>query len=92
MADELTSPEQIENEDHARAEALEPQSAGHTWIESLAETFNPFEYLFEEPSAGLVLLVLSAGVVAILFLAGGLWSALQEALFGGGPPQGLGLK
>jgi hypothetical protein len=41
---------------------------------------------------GLAARLVRAGVVAIVFVAGGLWSALQEALFGGGPPQGLGLK
>lgn len=92
MADELTPQEQNEGNGEAYAATLLPQSAGETSMNGLAESFNPIEALeivFEEPGAGLMAI---AGFVVIMFIAAGLWSAVQELLFGGGPPQGLGLK
>jgi hypothetical protein len=91
----LASQEQIENEDEAQVAALQRRSAGDTFTNGLAEIFNPLEALevvVEEPKAGLVFLVVIAGLAAIAFIAGGIWSAVRELLFGGGPPMGLGLR
>ena len=94
MADKLTQGK-IGNDDEAHAATPRPRSASDTFTNALAEIFNPLEaveVVFEEPRAGLVFLALVTGVCAIAFIAGGLWSAVQELPFGGGPPMGLGLK
>jgi len=87
VADELTSQEQIEDDDAT----VQRPGFGDTFM----EIFNPLEaveVVFEDPRAGLVVLVVVAGVCAVAFIACGVWSAVQELLFGGGPPMGLGLK
>ena len=92
MADELTLQEQTENDGEAHAATVLSQSAGETSMNGLVEIFNPVEALeivFEEPGVGLMAI---ACLVVIMFIAGGLSSVVQELLFGGGPPQGLGLK
>ena len=92
MADELTSREKIEDDGEAHAGILLPESAGETSMNGFSEIFNPLEGLeivFEEPVAGLMAI---ASLVVIMFLAGGLWSVAKELVFGGGPPQSLGLK
>jgi hypothetical protein len=56
------------------------------------EIFNPFEALevvFEEPMAALFFVVI---VSAVVLIACGLWSVVQEVFLSGGPPQSLGLK
>lgn len=67
---------------------------GDTFKNRLAEIFNPLETLdiAEDPGAGLAFLGAVAGLVAIVLIAGGLWSAVQESLLGGDMPQSLGLK
>lgn len=95
MADELTSQEQIEDDGEAHAARLQRQRAGDTFMDRLLEIFNPFEALeiaFEDPRAGLVFLLGITGLFAIVFIAGIFLSAALELFFGGGPPQGLGLK
>jgi hypothetical protein len=59
------------------------------------DVVDPFEAVFEifsEPEAGIALLVFVAAITVVILLISGLWSGVQEVLFGGGPPQVLGLK
>jgi hypothetical protein len=90
--DKLASKGQIGNADEAQAAALRDR---HPLINRLVEIFNPLEALevvVDDPKAGLVFLAVIAGLAAITFIAVGIWSAVQELFFGGGPPMGLGLK
>jgi hypothetical protein len=84
--------EQLKNETEAGADCLQPQNAGPSVINTAVEIFNPFEALeviVEEPMAALFFVVI---VSAVVLIACGLWSVVQEAFLGGGPPQSLGLK
>ena len=56
----------------------------------ILEEANPFEAVFEiidEPAAGMVLLIFIVAIAVIVMISAGLWSAVQETFFGGGPPQ-----
>src|SRR5262245_57488953 len=98
MPDELDSQGQWKKdqlEDDPEADWQEPHddcNFGRRPGESLLEMFNPLEAFGEEPALGLAMLVLIAVVFVIWCVGVGLWAAVQEAFFGGGPPQGLGLK
>jgi hypothetical protein len=84
--------EQLENETEAGADSLQPQNAGPSFVNTAVEIFNPFEALdvvFEEPMAALFFVVI---VSAVVLIACGLWSVVQEVFLSGGPPQSLGLK
>ena len=64
-------------------------------LESVFEIFNPFEALGEglsDPEFGLMLLLGIAVIVIAALVLFGLWSVVQEAFCGAGPPQSLGLK
>jgi hypothetical protein len=94
MPDELDSQAQPENEPETEMSSAphEDRSLGRSLGEPLLEVLNPVEGFFEDPRLGLALLVLIAVGTAIAFIGMGLWAAVQETFFGGGPPQGLGLK
>ena len=90
--EELTSQQQNEDDGEAHGTALLPQSVGEAAIDGISDIFNPLEAIesiFEDPGAGLMAI---AGLVAIMLIAGGLWSVVQELFSGGGPPPSLGLK
>ena len=103
MPDDLDSDQQLEDEVATdQPQARERRSFGRKIAECLLEIFNPVDALGElvgEPELGLVVLeivlvaVAAALVIGLIGLIGwGFWTAVQEAFFGGGPPQGLGLK
>jgi hypothetical protein len=76
------------------AEHVKSSFAGRMLVR-IFDVVNLFEAVFEifsEPEAGMAFLVFVAAVTAVILLISGLWCGVQEALFGGGPPQGLGLK
>ena len=63
---------------------------------AMADPFEAFGEIFCDPEGGLVILVVvivfAFAIILLVAVLGGLWSAVQEAFMGGGPPQGLGLK
>jgi hypothetical protein len=87
----------LEPKGQAKAEVDAPpdQETGSSFTEGLLELCNPFEaleWMPEDPRAALILVVLFGVVILATFILTGLWSAVQEVLSGGGPPQGLGLR
>jgi len=90
---ELDSQKQREDqpEDVAEGEWQEPHEGrrfGRRAGEFLLDILNPFDAFGEEPAFGLAVLVL----IVVGFIVWGLWAVVHEAFYGGGPPQGLGLK
>jgi hypothetical protein len=63
--------------------------------ERVLEICNPFELLevgLDDPWAAVALLALLGVVILAAISLNGLWSAAQEALSGGAPPPGIGLR
>ncbi|HKV93157.1 MAG TPA: hypothetical protein VJW20_11480 [Candidatus Angelobacter sp.] len=82
------------SESEAEAGAKFPQTL-RTELSFASEIVNPFEALevvFDEPQMLFAFLVILAAIVLILCIVASAWSGLQELLFGGVPPHGLGLK
>ncbi len=91
-----------ERDPEERAETVEDEPAveesGSSFAggmtERILEHCNPFEALgcvLEDPRAAVGLFVFFGVVILAAIILGGLWSAVQEALSGGGS-QGFGLR
>jgi len=81
---------------HDPADALPEKDNNGSFAGSVAkallEVCNPVECLIEDPRLGLLALVFIGVMTVAVFMLGEVSSAVQEALAGGGPLQGLGLK
>jgi hypothetical protein len=64
-----------------------PQLLGEIFcdLDSLGE-------IFSDPEAIIGILIAGLVLAAVVLILGGVLAAVQETIFGGGPPQGLGLR